>query len=102
MRRNLPYAIPIRYLKSILQPQHPDMILCFAPAETQCLLCYSPLGDAVFPRGVVAKEGNGILLSQQKPFEKCTIKVKICQSSSCKAVNHVFPYEAGIICSLFA
>ena len=95
MKRLLPYRIPCEILKLGILPSNSENVIYFQPAISKCSLCNSSLGEPVFPRGSSGKDGNGILLTYEKPFVKCTIKVKICQNLSCMAINQVSPYESG-------
>ena len=74
-----------RFSSDILQK--PDMIclasnepLSFEPSQLYCQRCQYVLSDSVFPQGCSSDGGNGVLLTNNHPFRKISLKLKKCRN----------------------
>lgn len=93
--RSVPYEFSPSLLRQIdirnggVQLQWPSY---FAPEQTSCGLCGSPLGEAVKHTGI---DGTALLITSAICFRKVEIRVKICGNTECKALHQEFPIEIG-------
>eukprot|EP00795_Rhopilema_esculentum_P009846 gene9846-18425_t len=88
--RELPYKIPVPILNMVNN----------LPIETGFgRPCFEPTDNSCLPKQCLGSEGangNGVLLTNEKPYLVINIKMKRCSLPSCGATYQLFCYELGL------
>lgn len=66
----------------------------FQPSVDNCGLCESPLGRLINHPG--QQSNSAYLVTELNPFKKVDVKVRVCQSKQCMAIDQPFPADIGL------
>ena len=72
----------------------------FQPSVDNCGLCESPLGRLINHPG--QQSNSAYLVTELNPFKKVDVKVRVCQSRQCMAIDQPFPADIGKVIELFS
>ena len=105
--RSLPYQFPRQLLHSIMARDSCTLLgvegswpSLFQPSVDNCGLCESPLGHLINHPG--QQTNSAYLVTELNPFKKVDVKVRVCQSKLCMAIDQPFPADIGKVIELFS
>ena len=105
--RSLPYQFPRHLLDSIMARDSCTLFgvegswpSLFQPSVDNCGLCESPLGRPINHPG--QQSNSAYLVTELNPFKKVDVKVRVCQSKQCMAIDQPFPADIGKVIELFS
>ena len=97
MALEIPYIIPVDIINKADEIIYDKLSLAtFEPLHSTFLRCNSAVSKSLYQQGSNSSLGNGYLLTNRHSLQKCDTKIKKCTNPSCRATNHLFPYQLGI------